>query len=162
MRRSARASALALALAAAACGGAAPAVPVLPQQAPAAPAAGDTARSMASEADAVRAVVAAFVAAEARGDQSADTLLATGADFIMGGIALTNRPRLAAMVGRGDGVVEEVRVGVAAAFAYAAVVYRFDSPTPSLRDRARGTFVLERRIAGWRIRHVHTSMVERW
>ena len=161
MRRSARASALALALAGAACGGGAPpVVPVLPEPAPVA--ARDTAPSMASEADAVRAAVAAFVAAEARGDQAADTLLATGADFIMGGIAITNRPRLAAMVGRGDGVVEEARVSVAAAFAYAAVVYRFDSPTPSLRDRARGTFVLERRLAGWRIRHVHTSMVERW
>lgn len=117
---------------------------------------------MASEADAVGAVVAAFVAAEARGDQSGDTLLATGADFIMGGIVVTNRPRLAAMVGRGEAVVEEARMGVSGAFAYAAVVYRFDSPTPSLNDRARGTFVLERRAAGWRIRHVHTSMVERW
>jgi hypothetical protein len=80
----------------------------------------------------------------------------------MGGIIVTRRPRLAAFVGRGEAAGEEARVGLAGGLAWVVVVYRFDSPSPGLRDRARGTFVLERRTAGWRIRHVHTSMVERW
>ncbi len=164
MRRWASVSAL---LALAACG-APPASQPVPEQAAAAPspaAADAPARDdapLSASADAARDAVAAFVAAEARGDGSADTLLAQDADFIMGGILVTSRPRLAAMVGRGDAQIEEARVGTSGAFAYVVAVYRFDSPTPSLDDRARGTFILEKHTAGWRIRHVHSSMVERW
>lgn len=153
---------LAALLVAAGCGGGAPA-PIAVQPAPAdsAPplAAGP---SLGAAVDAARRVVEAFVAAEAQHDLAADTLLAPEADFIMSGIVITRRPRLAAIVGRGTAVVEEARAGLAGAFAYVVVVYRFDSPSPGLRDRARGTFVLERRPAGWRIRHAHSSMVERW
>ena len=140
-----------------------PASGPVPVQAAAVPsgAVADT-TSLAGSADAARAVVAAFVAAEARGDGSADTLLAQDADFIMGGIVVKSRPRLAAMAGAGDAQLEEARVGTAGAFAYVVAVYRFDSPTPALDDRARGTFILEKRPAGWRIRHVHSSMVARW
>ena len=46
------------------------------------------------EAAAVRAVVGAFIAAEARGDEAADTLLAPGAFFINSGITVEARPRL--------------------------------------------------------------------
>lgn len=161
MPHSPRASAAALLAWLAACApGGSPAVPVQPSSA--LPATVSSATDLSAEADAARAVAAAFIAAEARGDRSGDTLLATGADFIMGGIIVTNRPRLAALVGRGAAVVEDAVIGVSGAFAYVVAVYRFDSPTASLRDRARATFVLERRPAGWRIRHVHTSMVERW
>lgn len=160
MRRWTGVSAL---LALAACAGppASRPIPVQADSAAAAAPAGDT-TSPGADAEAARAVVAAFVDAEARGDGSADTLLAQDADFIMGGIVVTSRPRLAAMVGRGDAQLEEARVGTSGAFAYVVAVYRFDSPTPSLDDRARGTFILEKHTAGWRIRHVHTSMVERW
>jgi len=55
---------------------------------------------------------------EARGDESADTLLSPGADFINGGIPVTRRPRLAAVLGRGEATIEgpaheprRVRVG---------------------------------------------------
>jgi ketosteroid isomerase-like protein len=139
-----------------------PTVAVDPAPAPPAAAAADTGITMVAETNAARAVVAAFVAAEARGDAAADTLLLPGTDFVMGGIVITSRPRLAAFVGRGEASLEEAREGLSGAFAYVVVVYRFDGPTPALRERARGTFVLERRTAGWRIRHVHTSMVERW
>ncbi len=163
MRRWASASALLLL---AACPGPPASQPVPVQASAAAPGAAatlpaDTA-SLSATADAARAVVAAFVAAEARRDGSADTLLAQDADFIMGGILVTSRPRLAALAGPGGAQLEETRVGVSGALAYVVAVYRFDSPTPSLSDRARGTFILEKHTAGWRIRHVHTSMVNRW
>ena len=114
-----------------------------------------------SEVAAARATVAAFIAAEAAGDPSADTLLATGADFIAQGIAITNRPRLAAMLGRGEGAVEEARAQVSGSAAWVVVTYRFIKAGEE-PERARGTFLLEKRTAGWRIRHVHTSWVERW
>ena len=114
------------------------------------------------ETAAARATVSEFVAAEARGDESADTLLASNADFIATGILRTVRPRLAGMVARGEGSIEEARTELSGGFAWVEVVYRFDSGTRSGDERARATFVLERRVAGWRIRHVHSSMVERW
>ena len=168
MRRSAVSSVLAAALAACASGRpqAAPNPP--PAPAATAPAPPPTAalppdtNPLSRAADAARATVAAFVAAEARGEASADTLLAPDADFVMGGIVVTSRPRLAAMVGQGDATLEEARIGTSGVFAYVVAVYRFDSPTPSLSDRARGTFILQRLPAGWRIVHVHSSMVERW
>lgn len=114
------------------------------------------------ETAAVRAVVSEFIAAEARGDESADTLLASNADFIATGILRTVRPRLAGMMGRGEGSIEEARTELSGGFAWVEVVYRFEGGTRSSDERARATFVLDRRVAGWRIRHVHSSMVERW
>src|SRR5512135_1889126 len=75
------------------------------------------------EAALVRDVAAGFIAAEARGDESADTLLASGADFIMSGIPVTRRPRLAAVLGRGDAAVEDTRSQLAGDFAWVVVVY---------------------------------------
>lgn len=114
------------------------------------------------ETAAARDVVSAFVTAEARGDEAADTLVSADADFIATGIAVTARPRLAGMIGRGEGTIEEARTELAGSFAWVTVVYRWVGRTPDSAERARATFVLERRIAGWRIRHVHSSMVERW
>ena len=154
MPRSAHASALLLALLLApACTRrvVSPAVPVVVTELPSGP----------DEAGAARAVVTAFIAAEAGGDPSADTLLATGADFVMQGIAVTGRPRLAALAGRGEAAIEEGRTQVAGSVAWAVVTYRFTARAAE-PERGRGTFVLERRPAGWRIRHVHTSWVERW
>jgi hypothetical protein len=45
--------------------------------------------------------------------------------------------------------------------AWLVVIYQFTKPGEQ-PERARGTFLLEKRTAGWRIRHVHTSWVERW
>jgi hypothetical protein len=162
MPRCAHASVVTLAAALLACAPSPPPQLAVQPDAPPPASSADTGVALATDAAAARAVVAAFVAAEARGEAAADTLLASGADFVMGGIVITSRPRLAAFVGRGEAAVEDARVGVSGAFAYVVIVYRFDSPSPGLRDRARGTFVLERRTAGWIIRHVHTSMVERW
>lgn len=116
----------------------------------------------AARAGGARAAVAEFVAAAARGDEAADTLLAPGADFIATGIVVTRPPRLAGMVGPGEGTIEEARTVLAGDLAWVAVVYRWVGRTPESVERARATFVLERRPAGWRIRHVHSSMVERW
>jgi hypothetical protein len=112
------------------------------------------------EAAAARSTVAAFLAAEAASDRSADTLLATGADFVTQGIAVTNRPRLAAMAGRGEAGIEGIRTQVAGGMAWVVVIYRFRGQGET--ERGRGTFILERRPAGWRIRHVHSSWVEPW
>jgi hypothetical protein len=142
--------AIALALSAAAC------TRALPRPAPVAQ--GDP----AAEAAAAREVVARFVAAEARLDESADTLLAPGADFVATGIVVARRPRLSGMMERGVGEVVETRVEVAGGFAWVAAVYSWaPNPTASV-ERARATFVLEKRPAGWRIRHVHSSWVEPW
>lgn len=114
------------------------------------------------EAALARDAVTAFVALEARGDEAADTLLAPGADFVATGIVVTNRPRLAGMVGRGEGAVEEARTELAGSLAWVVVVYRWTGRTPQSTQRGRATLVLERRPAGWRIRHGHSSTVERW
>jgi hypothetical protein len=116
----------------------------------------------AADAAGARSVVSAFVAAEAEGAEGADTLLAPGADFIMTGVRVTARPRLAGLNGPGSASVEEAGTGVAGSFAWVVVSYRFAGRTPELAERARATFVLEKQRAGWKIRHVHSSMVVRW
>ncbi len=118
--------------------------------------------SLDVEADAARAVIAAFVAAEAEADPGADTLLAPDAAFVAGGISVTVRPRLAALNGPGTALLEAVTTHVAGPMAWVVAVYRFDARTPALSDRGRLTVVLEKQRAGWRIRHVHSSSVERW
>ncbi len=99
------------------------------------------------EADAAQAqaAVQAFVLQEAQGNRSADTL-----------------PRLAGLNGQGEATIEESECSLAGGFAWVVVGYRFAGRTNDLDERARATFVLEKRRAGWRIRHVHSSMVERW
>jgi len=115
-----------------------------------------------ADVDAARAAVAAFVSAEAQGGRTADTLLAAGADFILTGVKVHARPRLAGLNGPGETTIEESECSLAGAFAWVVISYRFAGRTTDLDERARATFVLEKQRAGWRIRHVHSSMVERW
>ena len=109
-----------------------------------------------------RATANAFLTLEARGNTAADTLLMPGADFIMTGIKVTTRPRLAGLNGPGEASVEESSTGFAGSFAWVVMAYRFTGRSEGLNERARATFVLEKQRAGWKIRHVHSSMVERW
>ena len=128
------------------------------------PAPGPSPAAAAAPTDAtgeIRAVVALFLGLEARGSAAADTLL-DGADFVMTGVKVTTRPRLAGLNGPGDAVIEEASAGLTGSFAWIAVGYRFSGRTPDLAERARATFILEKQRAGWRIRHVHSSMVSRW
>jgi hypothetical protein len=106
--------------------------------------------------------VALFVAYEALGSAAADTLLAPGADFVLTGMRVTTKPRLAGLNGPGRAEVEEASMGLAGSFAWVVALYRFSGRTPELGERARATFILEKQRAGWRIRHVHSSMVVRW
>ena len=152
MRRWARASSLPALLLAVACTHRAPRVTTI--QGPAA--------NLDADAAAVRATVNAFFTQEARLTPAADTLLAVGADFTMTGIRVTARPRVAGFNGPGDVFVEEASAGVSGEFAWVELSYRFAGRTPDLTERARATIVLEKQRAGWRIRHVHSSMVERW
>jgi hypothetical protein len=115
-----------------------------------------------AEVAAARSAALTFLLAEARGDPSSDTLLLTGADFIATGISVTSRPRLAGVVGRGTAEVVESRTEVAGLMAWSVLVYRWTGATPPRETRARATFLLERRPAGWRIRHVHSSTIESW
>lgn len=147
----ARASAL-LWLLAAACASPQASAPA-PQAAPA---------NLDVDAAAARAAVSAFLSLEARGSGDADSLLVPGADFIMTGVRVTARPRLAALNGPGDVMIEESSTGFAGSFAWVVVSYGFAGRTSDLADRARATFVLEKQRAGWKIRHVHSSMVARW
>ncbi len=107
-------------------------------------------------------VAAAFIAAEARGDESADTLLAPGADFIMTGIPVTRPPRLAAVLGHGEATIEDMRTQLASEFAWVVTVYRWTGNGGDDVERGRATMILERRSGGWRIRHVHSSTVAPW
>ena len=116
----------------------------------------------AREAAAARAVAESFIAAEARGDESADTLLAPGADFINSGIPVAARPRLAAVIGRGEASIENLRTEVAGALAWVVAVYRWTAQAGRIVELGRATLVLEREEAGWRIRHVHSSAVPPW
>ena len=146
-----RAASIACAAALAACAGRrAPALTV--------PAGMDPAR----EAAAVRAVAQGFIAAEARGDEAADTLLAPDADFINTGVAVTARPRLAAVLGRGEATIEGLRTEVSGALAWCVAVYRWSGQGGQIEERGRATLILERSDAGWRIRHVHSSAVPPW
>jgi hypothetical protein len=138
-------------LALAACAGRVTPVPV-------APLGMDPAREAAAVGDAA----SAFIAAEARGDEAADTLLAPGADFINSGIAVQTRPRLAAIIGRGDATLENLRTQVAGALAWVVAVYRWTGGGGRLVELGRASMILERREAGWRIRHVHSSSVPPW
>lgn len=128
-----------------------------PDTVPAAPA-----YDIAAEAAVLRGVVALFVASEAENGAGADTLLAPGADFLMTGVKVTTRPRLAGLNGPGRASVEEASTGLAGSFGWVVVLYRFEGRTPALNERARATFILEKQRAGWKIRHVHSSMVARW
>ena len=114
------------------------------------------------DASEARAAVNTFLTLEARGLPAADTLLSLGADFIITGVKVTTRPRLAGLNGPGETAVEEAATGLSGSFAWVVVGYRFEGRSPALNERARATFVLEKQRAGWRIRHVHSSMVERW
>ena len=111
---------------------------------------------------AIRAAVTAFVLGEARGDESVDTLLASGADFVVTGTQISNRPRLAGVPGPGTGSVAGMRVNVAGDVAWAVAVYGWVGQDPSARESGLATFVLQRLPAAWRIGHVHSSHVERW
>ena len=114
------------------------------------------------ETAAARDVAVGFVVAEARGDESADSLLAPGADFISGGIPVTRRPRLAAVLGRGEAAVEDLRTRLAGEFAWIVAVYRWRGTGGADLERGRATMILERGRPGWRIRHVHSSTVAPW
>src|SRR5882672_8109828 len=61
-----------------------------------------------ADAGAARAAVTAFITAEAQGSAQADTLLASDVDFIMTGIRVTARPRLAGLNGPGTATVEDL------------------------------------------------------
>ena len=120
------------------------------------------ATNLEADAAAARATVSAFFTQEAHLAPAADTLLEPGADFIMTGVRVTARPRLAGFNGPGEIFVEEASAGVSGGFAWVELSYRFAGRTPDLAERARATIILEKQRAGWRIRHVHSSMVERW
>ncbi len=116
----------------------------------------------ARETAAAREVAGVFIAGEARGDEAADTLLAPGADFINGGIAVTVRPRLAGIPGRGDATIENLRTELSGELAWVVAVYRWSGQGGRLEGRGRATLILGRREAGWRIEHVHSSTVPPW
>jgi len=118
--------------------------------------------TVGEDAAAVRAVVTAFIVGEARGDEGTDTLLAPGADLIVTGVPLTERPRLAGVSGPGTGTVRELRVEIAGDQAWAVAGYGWVGRDPSGEERALATFILQRFAGGWRIRHAHSSHVERW
>jgi hypothetical protein len=124
----------------------------------AAPLATDPARAAAAARD----VATAFIIAEARGDTAADSLLAPGADFINSGIEVSARPRLAAVIGRGEGTVVTTRTQVSGALAWVVAIYAWSGPGARGAERGRATIVLERGAGGWHIRHVHSSSVVPW
>ena len=109
-----------------------------------------------------RDVAAEFIAAEASGDASGDTLLAPDADFIMSGIPVTRRPRLAGVLGHGEATIEDTRIQLTGVFAWVVAAYHWTADDGNDEERGRATMVLERQSAGWRIRHVHSSTVAPW
>lgn len=114
------------------------------------------------DATAIRAVVTAFVRGEARGDESVDTLLAPGTDFVSTGVLVTRSPRLAGMPGPGTGAAPDLHTRVTGDIAWVIASYTWVGDNPATGERGVATFVLQRQPAGWRIRHVHSSHVERW
>lgn len=118
--------------------------------------------TVSDDVPAIRAAVTAFVLGEARGDQNVDTLLASGADFVVTGTSAQNRPRLAGVPGAGTGSVGELRIHVAGDYAWAIANYGWVGQNPAGGEVGRATVILQRLPGGWRIHHVHSSHVERW
>jgi hypothetical protein len=118
--------------------------------------------TVSDDVPAIRAAVSAFVLGESRDDPSVDTLLASGADFVVTGTAAQNRPRLAGVAGAGTGSVGELRIQVAGDYAWAVANYRWVGENPAGAEVGLATFILQRLPAGWRIHHVHSSHVARW
>ncbi len=114
------------------------------------------------EAASVRAVATAFILEEARGDTAADTLLDAGAGLIANGAEVTSRPRLAGVAAQGRGIVDALNTQLASDVAWVVALYRWVGPDGSDERRARATLILERHPAGWRIRHVHSSVAAPW
>jgi ketosteroid isomerase-like protein len=77
-------------------------------------------------------------------------------------VVLERRPRLAGVPGPGTGSVNDLHIQVAGDCAWAVAGYAWVGSDPEGAERGMATFVLQRRGAGWRIRHVHSSHVERW
>jgi ketosteroid isomerase-like protein len=120
------------------------------------------ASTIEADVPAIRAAVAAFVVGEAWGDRDVDTLLASGTDFVVDGVVLEHRPRLAGVPGPGTGSVNDLHIQVAGDYAWAVAGYGWVGSDPEGAELGLATFVLQRQSAGWRIRHVHSSHVERW
>ncbi len=118
--------------------------------------------TIGADVPAIRAAVSAFILGEARGDESVDTLLAPGADFVATGVNLTIRPRLAGVPAPGTGSVDDLRIQVAGDYAWVVAGYGWVGRNPGGAERGIATLILERHPAGWRIHHVHSSHVERW
>jgi hypothetical protein len=129
---------------------------------PAAPATPMISGPVSDDVPAIRAAVTAFVLGEASGEPGVDTLLASGADFIVTGTAATNRPRLAGVPGAGTGSIQELRIQVVGDYAWAVASYGWVGENPEGGEVGLATFILQRLPAGWRIHHVHSSHVERW
>ncbi len=149
--RSRRAALAALALLPlTACAGHAP--PPIPLLAP----------TIGADVPAIRAAVTAFILGETQGDETVDTLLAPGADFVAGGVDVAQRPRLAGVPAPGTGAVDDLRIQVAGEYAWVVAGYGWMGRDPAGAERGVATFILERHPAGWRIHHVHSSSVARW
>ena len=118
--------------------------------------------TIGADVPAIRAAVSAFILGEARGDESVDTLLASGADFVATGVALTNRPRLAGVPAPGTASVDDLRIQVAGDYAWVVAGYGWVGRNPGGAERGIATLIMERHLAGWRIHHVHSSHVARW
>lgn len=118
--------------------------------------------TLGADVAAIRAAVAAFVAGEAALEPAADTLLARGADFVTDGVILEHRPRLAGVPGAGTGSVHDLQIQVAGDYAWAVAGYVWVGDDPDGAERGMATFVFQRQGAAWRIRHLHSSHVERW
>ena len=118
--------------------------------------------SASDDVPAIRAAVTAFVLGEARGAREVDTLLASGADFIVTGTRVANRPRLAGVPCPGTGSVGELRIQVVGDYAWAIASYGWVGEDPAGAEVGLATVILQRLPAGWRIHHVHSSHVERW
>ncbi len=118
--------------------------------------------TLGSDVAAVRGAVTAFIVGEAAGERRVDTLLASGADFVVDGVFLEHPPRLAGVPGPGTGAVNDLQIQLAGDYAWVVAGYAWVGNDPAGAERGLATFVLERRSPGWRIRHVHSSHVERW
>jgi hypothetical protein len=118
--------------------------------------------TIGADVPAIRAAVTAFILGEARGDESVDTLLAPGTDFVATGVILTNRPRLAGVPTPGTGSVDDLHIQVAGDYAWVVAGYGWVGRNPGGAERGIATLILERHLAGWRIHHVHSSNVARW
>ena len=119
--------------------------------------------AMATEARAVRDLIALALDLDQAASPAADTLLDEGALIIANGRERPAPPRFAAIGPGGIVTITTVQVEIApGGLAWAFAAYRWAGEGRSAPEIGTATIVLRLRAGGWKISHAHSSQQLPW